>query len=154
NHFDRATRPQLAGEAHIGWRADPAQHALLVLSWWIDAAYLAAHPHAAGRAAPAPAAYMGMRDAGEPTGFKHAGPGHHLEKPAVRIADAQETAAALPRPTDEACEQHCCHRAGEEPGEDVGDLLESERGPRRRQGHVDEGLAGPPGVCGQYRDLP
>ena len=64
---------------------------------------------------------MGVRDAGEPARLEYAGPGHDLDKSAVRITDAHEAAPTLPGPADEASQQHRRHRADEEPGEGIGD---------------------------------
>src|SRR6516164_8494384 len=117
HHFDRAARSQLAGKAHIGYRADTAQHTQFVLARRIDAVKFTAHSHAASRTATPPATDMGMRDAGEPAGLEHGRAGRNLNKAAVRITDAHEAAASLPSPADEAAKQHRHYSAEEDPGE-------------------------------------
>src|SRR5208282_2684540 len=141
-HIDRAMRPQLASEAHIGWRADAAQDAQLLLLRGICAARFAAHPYSAGRTAAATTADMGMRNPGEPARLEHAGAGHDLDKATVGIADAHEAATPLPSAADEPGQQHRRYRADEHPGQGTRDFFENARGFRRRQGHVREGFAG------------
>jgi hypothetical protein len=96
---------------------------------------------------------MGMWDPGDPAGFEHAGAGHDLDKAPIRIADAHEAAAALPNAANEASQQNRRHRGREKPGKDIGNLVESARGIRRRQSHLREGLGGPAGIRGQCCDL-
>ena len=116
-HFDRAARPQLAGEANIGCCADAVKYAHLVLSRGIDTVDLAAHPNAASRAAATAAAYRGMRDASEAARLEHASAGCDLDDPTVRIADAHEAMPTLPDATGDARQQYRPNHTGKKPSE-------------------------------------
>ncbi len=105
-HLDRALGPQLAGEADIGGGHDAAQYPPLGIAGGIEAADLAAHPHPASRAAPAAAAHMGMRYAGEAARLEHAGARDHVDEAAVGVADANEPVAALPEPAHQTRQQY------------------------------------------------
>jgi hypothetical protein len=96
---DRHVGPQLAGEPHVAARSIGSAALLLLarrrqLNW-------AVRTHPAGRAAAAAAAHRGVRDVGKPAGFGTLVP-RNLDRAAVGVADADETAPALPVATARA----------------------------------------------------
>src|SRR5439155_23910617 len=99
------------------------------------------------------AADMGMGNVGASAGLEHAGTGGDLDKPAVRIADAHEPAAALPSPADEPGEEHGRHRGCENPGEGVDDRVQGAPGLRRRERHAGECFSRPIRIGGEGYDL-
>ena len=139
-HLDGALRPQLAGEPHVRRSADAAQDAAFHLGWRIEPADFAAHPDTAGRAAAAAAADMGVRDAGDPARFEHAGAGRHLDKAAVGIADADEAVTAPPEGTAKPRQQYRRDQAAKRPAEDLRNFVEGVLRRGRRQPHMGERL--------------
>ena len=91
-------RAELAGEPHIGRRADAASApSLLSARRRHRVAILAADAHPAGRAAAAPAAHRGMRDAGKPAHLQDGEPrraGSSLR--AFAVIETHHAGAAFP----------------------------------------------------------
>src|SRR5205823_5197252 len=122
DHAHAAMRSQLAGEAHIGWRPDAAEHATLLRRRLRQRLGTPADPDAAGRAPAFSAADRGMRDPEHLARLQDAETSRDVDRPSVWVGDAENAEAAArpvahdPRKRDAGERSEEC---GADPGSDV-----------------------------------
>ena len=130
-HRQIPARAKLAGQAHVGRRADALEHAQLLRARRRQGR-VTRDPDPAGRAATATAADRGVRDAGRAAGLEHGRSNRHGDAPAIGIGDPHHG------PTRGEIPAHAAREQGQQqqgPGavpEPVSHALEG--GPLRRRG--------------------
>ena len=141
-------RAELAGEPHIGRRADPRQHLLFFRRGRRQpGAMLADDANPAGRAAAASAAHRSMRDAGKTAHLQDGEPGRLAHAAAFVVVETHDAGAPFPEVAQRTRAQNA-DQQGERPdlqiarnGIEVGDV-----GRRRRMHAVEQ-------VCEEARLL-
>ncbi len=153
DHLQILQRPRLAGEAHVARRADPFEHAPLVGARARQPVQPAHHPHPAGRAAPAPAAHRGVRDAGGAADLEDRPAAREARLAAVGIGDAHDAVAPFQHRAHEACDGDGAQGKRREREDAVHHPIEECRLSRAGQRRAAQGPAQPGRVGGQRQHL-